>query len=43
MLWYSSQLPSVGISHHYSTLNHNGLQQFNNDCYTLPNEVGAAL
>lgn len=43
MLWYSSQLPSVGISHHYSTRNHNGLQQFNNDCNTLPNEVGAAL
>lgn len=43
MLQYSSQLPSVGICHHYSTLNHNGLQPFNNDCNTLPNEVGAAL
>lgn len=43
MLQYSSQLPSVGISHHYSTLNHSGLQQFNNDCDTLPNEAGAAL
>lgn len=43
MLRYSSQLPSAGISHHYSTWNHNGLQQFNNDYNTLPNEVGAAL